>query len=481
MNLSLLHLSAQNYQVSPFLCARNQNFQMKSCVLINFFQTFFYSFSPYSHKNGQDFYFSSILFSKFLSTAILIDHDSLNIEKNSYSILTLNLTTPNDHLLLKDCKFLKCQSNQGIGGGLFYRYNGTSPNSLFQIQKCSFVSCSAVSSACFYACGCSINIQYICAMSNYADHIQIFDCISTSKTDGLIECQYSQFDQCSIIGNAGESTSLFINSPSIDFNTNNHTRCSVHDTACCGYFASESNLKYSLNTNVNCTGSNYIIFYARQGINQIDNSLFYMCHAFNELKLKAAIYFSGIKIMINQFHFYKTQLNTFAKPIKIMHDESINSRIYFINCDSDVSEGYLQSNANFIVMNKFIFENQKSIGLNLIDYPHWKCATDSLPVRTRSPTMSSRMIEEDNGNKDKENIKSNSNTYIEIMLYFGLTIIILITLNIQLIDYRQNSRNEVSSIDESSVLMDHTDYDANYEDESPVDYDEKQDLNYVSI
>mgnify|MGYP001045964847 CR=1 FL=1 len=274
LNFSLVHLSAQNYQTSPFLSASNSNFQIKSCVLMNFFQTFLYTYSSYSN-NANSFYFSSMIFSNFLSTAIFIDQKGVSIENNAYSVNPLNLTTPKNRVHVKDCKFIKCKSVEGIGGGIYYRYNGTEQNSNFQIHKCSFISCSAVSSACFYASGCNINIQYMCAMACFAKYIQIFDCISTSI--GLVECQFSQFDQCSTLTNDGESTSLFINSQSINFKLNNHTRCSVRDTACCGYFASGFDLKYTLNSNVNCSGSNYIIFYARHGSHKIDDSLFYMC------------------------------------------------------------------------------------------------------------------------------------------------------------------------------------------------------------
>lgn len=416
-----------------------------------------------SHANF--FHFSSIKFSNFLSTAILIDQKGRNIENNEYS-MTLNLVETNYQLQVKNCKFLKCQSAQGFGGGIFYRYNGTEQNPYLHITKCAFVSCSAMSSACFYANGCNCNIQDICAMSNLAKHIQVFECTSDPQLNSFVECQYSHFDQSSILTNAGESTSLFINSQSTNFKLNNHTRCSVHDSACCGYFASGLNLKYTKNSNVNCTGSNYIIFYARRGNHKIEDSLFYMCHSYNELSLKAAIFFSGSKIVINKFYFYRTQLNDLAKPIKIESDASIGSKIYFVNCNSDVNQNYIKYNTKFIFFENFAFENTNSIALKSIDYALWKCATNFLPSRSRIPTMSLKLIEEDQKNKKNDSSKSYSNTYLEIILYFGLTIIILITLNIQLIDYRQNTRAEYSSIDESSVLIDHTDYDASFEDDS---------------
>ncbi|OHT01349.1 hypothetical protein TRFO_07582 [Tritrichomonas foetus] len=450
MNLTLIQLSISSFQRTPFFSSKNQNYEFKSCALSHFLSPFFYS----SNSNIQKLLFSSTHFSKFLFTPIVIEEATYT--DKSYSRL-FNVSDTLDSITIKNCRFFKCTTLNELNsyaGGIYYKTSNPSQTE-FSIISSSFISCSSEKNACFYVVSNKAKIKSVCAMSCFAHNIQIFNCISFTDK---VSCKLSQFDQCSTIQKAGSDTSLQISSPSIEFNTINHSRCAVRNFRCCGGFFATESLKYSFNTNMNCTGSNYLQFSLPDGNKQIEDTLFYQCHSFNELDLKCAIFLSG-HLVIQHFQFFKTQLNVFAKWIG---DKP--SSITLINCVSDIKRKSLKIDQNSNVQNddfnitliSFIFEDKRSIVLKNIDYLHWKCATEILPKKTNFPSMSHTINRENLHNQQKEYSKSSARIYLEIFSYLGLTLIVLISLILYLMAYREDMlagiKHQITLNDSSSLL-----------------------------
>lgn len=479
VNLTFIQLSLANFYSSPFLNSRISNIQIQGCVLSRFYNSFIRSDS---YNPSKSLLVSKTTFSLFLFSPIYIKQNEINPFQNREFTIPQNISMYENSFQILSCKFHLCKNPSGKGGGIFYLSSPSSNRERLFIQESSFISCSADYGGCFYLTGISLNMDSTCAMSNFANTCPIFYCDSgdSSHNNNLeikssIQCNNSHFDLCTNIFTPSESTSLFCNSESTKFCSNNISRCNVRGNSCSGCFSATYELKYSMNVNSNCTGSNYLTFSSKSH-DQIESSIFYFCHSFNELKLTAAFLFSG-QIVIRDFCFLKTQLNLFARHLRLENgdNDDLSTKIIFMNCIADLRKDFLQYRADYIVIDTFSFESTQTISLNYPDFIRWKCATDLLPKQTDFPTRSALPNQVDFNKKNPDNIKFIPNSTVVVLLYFGLTILILITLNICLIDYRRKRlMQEDSPIDDSSVLMDHTDYDASvddYESSGPLYFD----------
>ena len=315
---------------------------------------------------------------------------------------------------MKDCMFVKCSSSEC---GAFSIDNDSKAD--LRMVSCSFVSCRAKDKGCFMFNGNKLATAACCFGSCAASSVQTFKCDVNSAS--LSQCW---IDQCSHRPETGDNYVFDITAKSVIYENMNISRSAVRNLGCCGVFQASVGLKYQFNCHLNNSGSNFLGFYlGATATQQISSTFFKMCIPYRNQFLSSVFRYQGF-IVIKEFVFVLTRM-------KNLYEQVGDGSIQFVKCATDYSRSSVGED-----IKGFSFDNFAPMSLKVTDFLKWQCATSFLKSPP-TPSLSPPPTNPENGGSVTKSKKLTISRQVQLLACFVLSVLITVTLHLNLINYRR--------------------------------------------